>query len=75
MGSNYCRVAESCMRVQHVLGEQEMEPVEVTPYLFENWLILSLDPRWVLAFGGSLSFKAFLDRRRRLCLVSRERLR
>ena len=44
----------------------------VVPYLFEGHLILSLDPKWVSVFGGRLSFRFFIDRRRRLCLVSEQ---
>lgn len=52
-----------------------MEHVIVIPYMFEGHLILSLDPKWISLFGGKLSFRTFLDRRRRLCLVSEQSLR
>lgn len=61
--------------MQHVLGEQEMESVTVVPYLFEGHLVLSLDQGWLSAFGGRLTFRSFLDRRRRLCLVSEQYLK
>ena len=44
------------------------------PYKFEGFWVLSLDHKLVTAFGGKLSFKAFIDRSRRLCIVSEERL-
>jgi len=52
-----------------------MESVIVIPYLFEGHLILSLDSKWLSVFEGRLSFRTFLDRRRRLCLVSEQCLR
>ena len=52
-----------------------MKPVIVVPYMFEGHLLLSLDSKWLSLFGGKLSFRTFLDRRRRLCLVSEQRLR
>ena len=51
-----------------------MKPVIVIPYMFEGHLILSLDLKWASLFGGKLSFRTFLDRRRRLCLVSEQHL-
>lgn len=60
------------MHMQHVLGEQEMEPAEVIPYLFEGFLILSLDSRWISAFGVMPSFRVFVDKTGRLNIVSEE---
>lgn len=58
--------------MQHVLGEQEMESVKMIPYLFENFLILSLDSKWINAFGIMPSFRVFVDKAGRLNIVSEE---
>ena len=48
---------------------------EVTPYLFEKYLILSLDNKWNRVFDGELSFKVFVNKQRKLCIVSKQCLR
>jgi hypothetical protein len=42
------------------------------PYLFENFLILSLDSKWISAFGVMPSFRVFVDKAGRLNIVSEE---
>lgn len=44
------------------------------PYKFEGFWVLSLDNKIVSAFEGKLSFRAFIDRSRKLHIVSEERL-
>lgn len=75
MGSDHHEFAKPCICVRQVLGGQRMKPVIVVPYMFEGHLILSLDPKWILLFGGKLSFRTFLDKRSRLCFVSEQSLR
>ncbi len=72
MGPDHCRAAEPCVHMQHVLGEQEMESVVVVPYLFENFLILSLDDNWMDVFGQMPSFKVFVDKCGKLNMISEE---
>jgi hypothetical protein len=47
----------------------------VIPYLFEKYLIMSLDYKWLSLFDGRLSFKVCVDKKRRLCLISEQRLK
>jgi len=49
-----------------------MESVTVTPYLFDNFLLLSLDSKWMGMFGGMLSFNVFIDKQGKLNIVSEE---
>jgi len=72
MGSNPHRFAESCVYMQHVLGEQKMESVIVVPYLFDGFLILSFDSNWMNVFGGMMSFRVFVDKSGRLNIISEE---
>jgi hypothetical protein len=46
----------------------------ISPYLWEGFLILSLDYKWNNVFEG-LSFKVFVDKQRRLCIVSQQCLK
>ena len=41
----------------------------VIPYLFEKYLIMSLDYKWLSLFDGRLSFKVCVDKKRRLFLL------
>ena len=48
--------------------------VLMIPDKCDGFWVLSLDHKLVTAFGGKLSFRVFIDRSRRLCIVSEERL-
>jgi len=47
----------------------------VSPRIFEGFLVIGLDVKWMPLFGGKLSFKVFVDKQRRLCIVSEQCLR
>jgi len=49
-----------------------MESVIVTPYLFEGFLILSLDSKCMNMFGRVPSFRVFVDKYGKLNIVSEE---
>ena len=42
--------------------------------LFEGFLILGLDPKWISVFGGKLTFFAFVDECGRLNIRSEQRV-
>ena len=42
----------------------------VTPFEFEDFLLISLDNKWNKVFDRKFSFKVFLDRKGRLNFVS-----
>jgi len=45
---------------------------EVTPYLFEEHLILALSKKWIVSFKNLPSFEVMLDEQKRLHLISKE---
>jgi len=46
----------------------------ITPYLFEGYLIISLDHKWINIFGKIPTFVVQLDDDGRLHLVSKEKI-
>jgi hypothetical protein len=43
---------------------------QVKPYLFEDFLIISLDKKWISVLGGKIpEFTAMIDEKGRLSLV------
>ena len=44
----------------------------VNPRIFEGFLVIGLDIKWMALFGGKLSFKVSVNRQGRLCLVSEQ---
>lgn len=73
MGPDHQSADESRMHVRQILGGEGMERLMI-PYKFEGFWVLSLDHKLVTAFGEKLSFRAYIDRSRRLHIVSEERL-
>jgi len=47
----------------------------VSPYLFEKNLIFALDAKWISVFGGELSFRVSIDKKRRLCIISEQHVK
>jgi len=47
----------------------------VVPYLFEKSLLLAIDNKWKNLFGGELSFRVFVNKEQRLCIVSEQCLK
>ena len=48
---------------------------KIIPYVLENYFLLALDRKYSTVFGGELSFQVFVDKKRRLCIVSEQCLR
>jgi len=42
---------------------------EIIPYIFENYLIISLSKDWIKVFDKVPKFEAFIDNKKRLILV------
>lgn len=49
-----------------------MEPVIVTPYMLDGFIIISLDNKWMNIFGMMPSFSVFIDKYEKLNIVSEE---
>lgn len=47
----------------------------VFPGIFENFLVIGFQAGWLAKFGGKLSFRVYVDRQGRLCLVSEQCLK
>lgn len=55
-----------------ILGEQNMNLGEITPYFFEGKLIISLSKEWMGLFKGIPKFKITLDKKNRLVIKGPE---
>ncbi len=49
--------------------------ISITPYLFENSLILSINSDWINQFGHIPQFDIFIDKNKKLHIVSIEALK
>ncbi|CAD6368611.1 hypothetical protein NMT12_120099 [metagenome] len=49
--------------------------ISITPYLFNNFLLLSLGIDWINQFGHIPKFDVFIDKNKKLCIVSVEALK
>jgi hypothetical protein len=49
--------------------------ISITPYLFNNFLLLSLNSDWINQFGCIPKFDVFVDKNKKLCIVSMEELK
>ena len=47
----------------------------VSPYLFERNLILAFDAELLSVFGRELSFRVSIDKKGRLCIISRQHVK
>ena len=56
-----------------VVREQVKQIASVTPYLFEDHIIISLSKEWLIAFGKIPTFDAFVVDKR-LQLISKEKI-
>lgn len=45
---------------------------KLTPYLFENFLIIAMDSRWIEVFEKIPTFNVYIDDSQRLHIVSQE---
>lgn len=53
-------------------GIRKVGKISVIPYLFEQYLILSLDFRWVSVFGCVPTFDVYIDKNGHLVIISQE---
>lgn len=49
--------------------------ISITPYIFENFLLLSLNYDWLNQFGSIPKFDVFIDKNKKLCIISTEMLK
>ena len=49
-----------------------MKVAPITPYIFEGYLIISLDSKWIDVFGKIPTFEISIDKKKHLHLISKE---
>ncbi len=49
-----------------------MNKQTITPYMFEGFLIISLDSKWLESFGKVPTFVISIDKKNHLHLISKE---
>ena len=47
----------------------------ITPLLFENYLIVTLSKDWINKFSGIPEFRVSIDKERRLCITSLQEIK
>lgn len=47
----------------------------ISPYFFEGFLIISLDPAWTKYFGAMPTFDVFIDKKKRLLIISKQSIK
>jgi hypothetical protein len=52
-----------------------MNKQTITPYLFEGFLIISLEQKWIEKFGTIPSFVVYVDDNQQLHMVSKESIK
>ena len=48
--------------------------ISITPYLFEGYLIIALDQKWIEKFGTIPTFVVHVDDSQHLHLISKEKI-
>ncbi len=51
-----------------------METKTITPYLFEGFLVISLNPDWIKAFDGIPNFDVSVGKDKKLHIVSNKKI-
>jgi len=47
---------------------------DITSYLFEDHIIISLEKDWITVFKGLPEFEVFINKKKRLQLISKQRI-